>query len=128
MAFTDPRVTIYQLPHPQAYFSASSRSCTVTSSSYDQAVVNCPNGAATLVRTELSMSGWSATVNAKGVPITTVDGVYQSIPVPQGSSTVSFSFTPPHVIYAFLLALFALAFLCWSWVRERRSIMSHRRH
>ena len=127
-AFADARVTIYQMPHPQAFFSTSSTSCTVASTSYDQAAVNCPNGPSTLERTELSMSGWSATVNGKGVRITTVNGVYQSISVPQGSSSVTFSFIPPHVIYAFFLALVALGYLCWSWVRERRSIGRHRRH
>ena len=126
--FTDARVTIYQLPHPRAYFSASSSSCTVTNATYDHATVNCPNGGATVLRTELSMSGWSASLNGASVPISTVDGVYQSIAVPKGTSSVTFSFTPPHVLYAFLLALLALAFMCWSWLRERRSLLQHRRH
>jgi len=124
--FSDARVTIYQLPHPQPFFSATS--CTVTSTTYDHARVNCPNGAGTLVRTELSMAGWTASVNGKNAPITTVDGVYQSVTVPKGSSDVAFSFTPPHVRYAILLAFAAFVFLCWSWVRERRSMLRHRRH
>jgi len=126
--FSDARVTIYKLPHPQPFYSTPSASCTVTSTTYDRASVNCPNGATTLLRTELSMPGWSASVNGASVPITTVDGVYQAITVPSGTSTVTFSFTPPHVRYAILLAFAALVFLCWSWVRERRSVMRHRQH
>jgi uncharacterized membrane protein YfhO len=66
------------------------------------------------------MAGWKAKVNGKAVTIKTVDhGVYQSVKVPQGTSTVTYSFLPPHEKYAVLLALLAALFLIEVWGRER---------
>jgi hypothetical protein len=117
--FSDATATIYQMPHPRSFYSTTSSTCSVSSRNPDSANVSCPSGATTLLRTELSMAGWHASVNGKSVPITTVDGVYQSIQVPQGSSTVNFSFLPPHEKYAVLLGLLGAFFLLGTWVRER---------
>jgi len=66
-------------------------------------------------------------VNGKAVTIKTVDhGVYQSVKVPQGTSTVTYSFLPPHEKYAILLALLAALFLVVVWVYERRNLMRER--
>jgi hypothetical protein len=119
--FTDAKVNIYQLPHPRAFLSTRSSSCTVTTLNVDKATVNCPDGGTTLIRTELMMAGWKAYVNGKSVTIKTTDhGVYQSVKVPHGASTVTYSFLPPHEKYAILLALLAAIFLVAAWVYERR--------
>jgi hypothetical protein len=72
--FTDTTATIYQMPHPRSFYSTALSTCSVSSSNPGSATVNCPSGATTLLRTELSMAGWHAAVNGKSVPITTVDG------------------------------------------------------
>ncbi len=127
LAYTDAKVNIYEMPHPRAFLSTKSSSCTVTTTNVNKAVVNCPNGASTLVRTELMMAGWKAYVNGKAVTITTVDhGVYQSVQVPAGTSTVTYSFLPPHEKYAILLALLAALFLVGMWIYERRYLMHER--
>lgn len=117
--FSNAMATIYKMPHPRAFYSTASSSCTVTSTAPSTATVTCPSGGTTLLRTELSMAGWHATVNGHSVPITTVNGVYQRIDVPQGTSTVEFSFLPPHEKYAVLLGLLAALFLVGEWLRER---------
>jgi uncharacterized membrane protein YfhO len=115
------------MPHPRAFFSTRSSSCTVTTANVNKTTVNCPNGGSTLIRTELMMAGWKASVNGKAVTIKTVDhGVYQSVKVPQGTSTVTYSFLPPHEKYAILLALLAALFLVVVWVYERRNLMRER--
>jgi hypothetical protein len=126
--FSDTTATIYKMPHARPFFSTSSPSCSVTSSNVSSATVNCPNGATTLLRTELSMAGWHASVNGQSVPITTVDGVFQSVAVPQGTSTIAYSFLPPHEKYAVLLGLLAAFFLAGAWVRERFSALRTPRH
>lgn len=118
--FSDGTATIYEMPSPRPFFSTTSTSCTVTSASVDAATVNCPNGAATLIRTELSMAGWKAAVNGRAITIQTSEGVYQSIPVPKGTSAVTFSFVPPHEKYGVLAGLLAALFLVGSWIRDRR--------
>jgi hypothetical protein len=118
--FHDDKATIYELPHPRSFISANSSSCTVTTEGVDRASVDCPSGASHVVRTELMMAGWKAYVNGKAVTIKTVDGVYQSVKVPEGTSTVTYSFLPPHEKYAVLLAILAALFLVEVWGRERR--------
>ena len=117
--FADSIANIYQMPTPRPFFSTTSSSCTVTSSSFDGAAVTCKSSGATLVRTELAMIGWHAYVNAKPVSITTSDQTYQSVALPQGSSTVTFDFMPPHEKYALLAALLAALFVLGTWLEER---------
>lgn len=111
--------TVYELPHPRAFFSTPSASCTFVSTTDNAVDVTCPSSA-TLVRTELSMKGWRAYVNGTEVTIHTRDGVYQEISVPAGTSQVTFAFTPPHEKYAILLAVLAALFLIGDWVYGRR--------
>lgn len=119
--FTDAMATIYEMPSPRPFISTRSSSCSVTTTNDDAASVSCPNGGSTVIRTELSMTGWKAYVNGKSVTIKTVDGVYQSVKVPEGTSTVTYSFLPPHEKYAILLGLLGALFLLATWVFERRN-------
>jgi hypothetical protein len=126
LQFHDTFADIYVLPNPRPLISTKSLSCKVEIKNPDRALVNCPSGATTLIRTELSMAGWKAYVNGQSVPIKTLDGVYQSIKVPVDTSTVTFSFVPPHEKYAVLLALLAALFLLGTWGYERRFFMRER--
>lgn len=126
--YRDSLATIYQMPNPRAFFTTSSPTCTVSSASDNVATINCPVAGATLLRTELSMAGWTATVNGKAAPITTVDGVYQQVALPQGTSTVIYRFFPPHERYAILLGLLGGLFLVGSWLNERLDFVPTGRH
>jgi hypothetical protein len=117
--FKDSSVAIYQMPDPRPFYSATSKSCAVTSSNVASAQVSCTGEGSTIVRTELAMAGWHAFVNGQAVAVRVSDGVYQSITVPAGNSTVTFDFVPPHEQYALLAALLAALFLLGSWARDR---------
>ena len=123
--FEDALAAIYEMPAPRPFFSTSSTACTVTSSSVNVAHVSCPKGPATLVRTELMMAGWRAYVNGRVVPMAATEGVYQTIDVPAGSSTVTYSFLPPHEKFAGLGAFAGVLIIAgsfaWQWRRRRRS-------
>jgi hypothetical protein len=125
--FTDSLATIYQMPDVRRFFSTSSNSCTIKSPNDNTATVTCPTAGATLLRTELSMKGWSATVNGKSVKIRTVDGVYQKITLPAGTSTVEYRFFPPHERVAGLLGLLGGLFLVGSFANERWAFVRTRR-
>lgn len=125
--FKDSLATIYQLPHTRPFFSTSSSSCAVTSTNDNVATVDCAKPGATLLRTELSMTGWKATVNGKSATITTIDGVYQQVTLPEGSSTVRYSFYPAHERYALLLGFLGGLFLIGSFVNERLPFATRRR-
>jgi uncharacterized membrane protein YfhO len=60
------------------------------------------------------------------VTIKTVNGVYQSVKVPEGTSTVTYTYLPPHEKYAILLALLGAIFLLCTWGLERRNLRPRR--
>ena len=124
--FRDSLATIYEMPHPRAFFSTSSSSCTVRSTSDNVATTNCSAPGSTLLRTELSMKGWTATVNGQPVTIKTMNGVYQSVPLPAGAATVEYRFYPPHERYALLAGLLGGLFLLASFLNERRPFFGAR--
>lgn len=126
LVFHDAFAIIYETPHPRPFFSTSP-SCTVTSVSDNVATTTCSSPHATLLRTELSMKGWTVSVNGRPAQVTTVDGVYQRIDIPEGRSTVRFAFFPPHENLALLLAVLVFLFLVGSLVVDVRSLKRHRR-
>jgi hypothetical protein len=111
--FHDDFAIIYETPHPRPFFSTSS-SCAITSTSDNMATITCSSAHAALLRTELSMKGWSATVNGRSEQLTTVHGVYQQLKLPEGTSVVHYQFFPPHEDIAILVALLALVFVLGS--------------
>jgi uncharacterized membrane protein YfhO len=117
--FRDRIAAIYELPHPRPFFSASSQ-CHVTSTGADVASVTCTS-AGTILRTELAMPGWSARVNGHSSTIVTVNGVYQQVNVPAGTSTVTYSFVPPHEDDSLLAGLLAGLVLVGSLAVGRRT-------
>jgi uncharacterized membrane protein YfhO len=72
------------------------------------------------LRTELSMKGWTASVNGRASTITTVSGVYQRVNVPAGTSTVTYRFLPPHEDEALAVGLLAGLLLAGSLLYEVR--------
>jgi hypothetical protein len=125
LVFHDAFAIIYETPHPRPFFSTTP-SCTVTSTNDNVATATCRSRHATLLRTELSMKGWSVTVNGRSAKVTTVEGVYQRITLPEGTSTVRYAFFPPHENLAILLALLVFFFLVGSFVADVRSTRRER--
>jgi hypothetical protein len=117
--FHDSHITVYQLPAPRPFFSVSP-GCVVKSSNVNQATVRCTRAGATLTRRELSMHGWSASVNGVPQPIMSIDDVYQRVALAKGLSVVRYQFFPPEEFPAMAIALVAGVFLVASFTWERR--------
>jgi hypothetical protein len=124
--FRDSLATIYEMPHPRGLFSTPNSTCTITSTNDSTATVDCPKPT-TLLRTELSMKGWKAFVNGKQATIVTKDHVYQQISVPAGTSTVTYSFSPPHERDALIVGFLGGLFLIGSLINERFPFIRKRR-
>ena len=120
--FSDATVQIYQLPSPSPMYSIRNGSCSIKTEDADAATVTC-SSPQTLVRHELYMAGWSASINGRGVDVNPYDRVFQQVRVPVGTSVVRFRFAPPHVdagYFAFLCGLACLV-VPWLWRRARSS-------
>ena len=117
--YRDPLVQVYRLPHPAALVTSPTPGCSVVSYSDTSATVSC-SAPGMVVRRELSMPGWSASVSGRAAVVGTYEKVFQTVAVPAGVSTVTFSFAPPHTnlaLVAFVLA--AIAILATAWSRRR---------
>jgi hypothetical protein len=108
---------VYRVIGAETFFTASG--CTTRASGYASVMVNCPRPA-TLVRRETDLSGWSAAIDGRSVPIRPITGVLQSVTVPAGNHRVTFSYLPPGIVWAgFALVLGILSIAAGSAQRGR---------
>jgi hypothetical protein len=120
--FAGPSGEVFEVPHPSAFYSAGSGGCRVVSQHFDTVRLRCKR-ASTLVRRELPMPGWTATVNGTARPVG-ADSAFQTVHVPAGTSTVTFRFTPPYetaALVAFVAGMLVLAALVVVARREGRA-------
>ncbi len=61
-----------------------------------------------LVRLNVHMTGWTATVNGRGTPIRLTDNTFQTIELPEGPAEIVFRYTPPGFTPALFAALGAV--------------------
>ncbi len=134
LVYADGNADVYTTPHPSPYYSvvqgttASSPGttpCRLSHASIDQVTVDCRRPAV-LIRRELSMKGWSATVAGRQTPVRTRDDLFQEVTVPAGRSVVTFSFTPPHEDAGLAALLAGLAAIVAGWVLAGRSLRRRR--
>ena len=118
LVFQSATSHVYLLPHPSPI--ATAPGCSVAAGSMTSFTVRCSH-ASTLTYRELSYKGWHASVAGHGVTLTTdpANGVFQELPVPAGTSLVTFSYAPPHSELAFLAVLVGLLAIVGSVVRRR---------
>ena len=124
--FTSRVAWIYELDGARPYFDVDPDVCHVETVSRDRASVSCRSPAA-LVRRELHMPGWRATVGGRAARINLVAGGVQEVRVPEGSSTVRFGYVPPYGREALLAAPIGAAALAGGAlgaVRRRRTILA----
>jgi hypothetical protein len=126
LVYRDSFAEIWQLPGAAPVFSTTG-SCTVSATGWDQARVDCSRPG-TLVRRVQAMPGWTATVGGAPGTVRTYrqgpPGLFQAVDVPAGTSTVTFSYLPPHarlaILASALATLWILAYLVLPMVRRRR--------
>ena len=115
--------SIYRLTGSAGYFSTAA-TCAVAPEDRQRVRVGCPQPA-TLLRRELSFPGWSAAVDGHDVPIRTADSIFQSVSVPAGVHTVSFSYAPPYFEISLVGLLLGTALLAAGCLGNRVSTPSH---
>ncbi len=146
--YTDGFAEIWQLPSASPAFSlvgasapgaapgaaASTpsghrRPCTVVTQSWDQATVRCDH-AVTLVRRVEYLPGWKATGNGVSATVRrdrgSPDHLFQEVAVPAGTTSVRFTYLPPHselaIGVALVAALVVVVSLFFGRTRKRRPV------
>ena len=100
-----PSTWIYHLARAAPYFTVTGAQCDLSPHGRGAAQVSCPN-AATLIRRETYMPGWSARVDGHPARMQRVDHLFQAVSVTPGSHRVTFGYVPPNVGWG--LAAFAV--------------------
>jgi hypothetical protein len=108
--YSDRIMAIYELAAPHPYFETFGQSCRLSPHDREQVIADCA-APSTLLRRELFFPGWAAKINGAPTPIAEHRGLFQSVALPAGKSTIVFSYEPPHMIWAWLAMFAALGAL-----------------
>jgi hypothetical protein len=106
--YQDRLVTIYELPDARDYFTAES--CVLKPVSHDAVDADCSQPSQ-LLRLELYMQGWWATVDGKPVPVDLREDAFQGVALPAGRTRIEFTYRPRWFTEALIAACAALALL-----------------
>jgi len=122
--FESPTAWIYHLSGTQPYFSTNTP-CQVSPRGRARVTVSCTRPSE-LVRHELLLTGWHATIDGRRVPIAR-RGPFQAVNVPTGTHVIAFGFEPPGATWSVLAFAAGLAMLLLSPCRRRWSRQRDRR-
>ncbi len=95
MVYRDASVIISELPNPTPLYVATP-GCTVQELDVNRANVVCGEPGV-VTRHELSMPGWSASIDGASTDIRTVNHTFQAVSVSAGTHEIVFRFLPKHV-------------------------------
>jgi hypothetical protein len=120
LVYKDAYTEIWQLPHPAPVFSLgsprppSASDCTVVGSGWNLATVTCSH-AAVIVRRVQYVSGWTAVVRGRSVPVRSYKegppNLFQAVSVPAGQMTIVYRYVPPREQWGVLAAGLAILFI-----------------
>jgi len=117
---------IYELPKFTPYFSGSD--CKVHATSRDEVEVRCLRPT-TIVRLESFTPNWKASINGHPTEVSMYDGLFQSVEVPAGMSTVRFTYECPHgkwTVPMFWLGALGFVAVGAGELVARRNVPAHR--
>ena len=113
--YSDALLDIWELPHPTPYYTVMHGDCQISNPTRDGLVAQCSTPA-TLLRRELYMPGWTASVNGVSTAVSARQKIFQTISLSAGKNVVRFRFAPPYVNYAWIAFwLSIIALLWWSY-------------
>jgi hypothetical protein len=109
LVFKDDTTSIYQLANAVPYASSPNAACNVEILNRQDMHTSCISQG-TLVRREMYFPGWSVLVNGKAKDVSR-SGLFQIIAIPAGNADIKFSYAPPHLRLAAILA--TISFMVW---------------
>ena len=119
--YSDALMDIWELPNPTPYYMVLRGQCTLSGQQRDSVEAHCATPA-TLLRRELFMPGWTATVNGASAAVSAHGKIFQVIPLPAGKNMVRFRFIPLYAGYAWIAFWLGVAGLGWAAFAWWRSL------
>lgn len=115
--FESELMQIYSLPNTKSYFEVKEGNCSISERTRDNIEIDCPQDTS-LVRRELSMPGWQASVNGKESKVETADNIFQEIKIPKGKSEVRYTYNPPHIIYGYIFFIVGILTIAVGYLKR----------
>lgn len=100
--FKNSVMEIYQLPNPAPYAETLDKTCSLAVISRQLITTDCAHPTS-LIRHELFYPGWHAKVNGMTTQVRLADGLFQTIDLPAGKSTIYFPTSRPILLSLALL-------------------------
>ena len=119
--YQDKTVGVIELPDVRDYMSAGS--CKLHIASRDDLTADCPEPTR-LVRLELFMQGWEASVDGETKQIDAVEDAFQGVDLPAGVSHVRFVYWPKYFGAALAAAAASLALVLVGFLVAARAAAS----
>uniref|UniRef100_E1TAA5 YfhO family protein n=1 Tax=Burkholderia sp. (strain CCGE1003) TaxID=640512 RepID=E1TAA5_BURSG len=116
--YADQVMDIYELGQPKPYFEELDQACQITSQDRAHVTTDC-SVPSTLLRRELFFPGWTAKVNGSVTPISEHKGLFQTIDLPAGKSSIVLSYEPPHMIWAWIAMVIGFGMLLAPAVKKK---------
>jgi hypothetical protein len=111
--YGDPILDIWEIPNPAPYFQvAQGGPCTLLFTERESVTADCA-APATLLRRELYMPGWRASVNGMESSAVQQQAIFQSVALPAGRNQLRYKFAPPYVDYGWAAAAIGIIGLLW---------------
>lgn len=106
-----------------SYDTPAQGTAAITSESLNQVMIETSgDSTAILSSTELDYPGWVAYVNKNQIPITRTNGVFRSVEVPEGNSSVRFIYQPNSFYFGSIISGITLVTLLFYAVKNRSSV------
>ncbi|MGH9621952.1 MAG: YfhO family protein [Bryobacteraceae bacterium] len=119
--YHDSLIDVFEIPHPAPYYSvASGGPCRLDALKRDSVHTACA-APAVLIRRELYMPGWHASLSGNRLEAKPYKEIFQAYDLPRGDSRLQFAYVPPHAVPAAWASLFAalalIAEFAFAWRR-----------
>jgi hypothetical protein len=101
LVFRSPSTWIYHLAGAASYFTTTNPGCTVRAKGRQSVTLSCPSRTV-LVRRETDLPGWSVQVDGHPGRLHRFDDLFQAVDIEQGAHQLTFSYSPPHILWGFV--------------------------
>lgn len=122
--YADSLLDIWEVPNSAPYFQVTQGGpCTLSSLKRETVTADCV-APATLLRRELYMPGWRASLNGAQALAVRQQDIFQVLTLPTGRNHVRYQFAPPYVDFGWGAASIGIAGLLWQGfvvMRRRRN-------
>ena len=121
--YSDKYVNVWKLSDYAPYFSLKNKNdCILNVLDRSKVYTDCQSQTV-LIRHELYMPGWKASLNSRFFNVLPYESIFQSIRIPAGKQIIIFSYQPPFIFWGWvgcMFGFFCISIEIWLLTRQNR--------